>query len=204
MIAIKYWFEQANIVSGKCTEWAQFCKVHLSFFKANCLRGTVKLINDSWCTCVVSFTWMSCWVTRGFHCALTSEVSSLLNNICISTCTVYLTFDVQLARKPQVTSKVGSVHDNYLNIGISRMNCSVQNTVVVLSKCQLFCLTETALQNVSMFMRSEEQWQVTSLLPNIGKYSYWQNHSVVCHSYSSSVPCIVQLYGTYCTVYYWL
>jgi hypothetical protein len=29
-------------------------------------------------------------------------------------------------------------------------------------------LTETAVQNVSMLLRSETQWQVNDMLPNIG------------------------------------
>jgi len=35
----------------------------------------------------------------------------------------------------------------------------------------LLYVTETALQNVSMFLRSEDRWRASALLPHIGEYA---------------------------------
>jgi len=39
----------------------------------------------------------------------------------------------------------------------------------------LLHVTEAALQNVSMFLRSEDRWRASALLPHIGLYSHSTN-----------------------------
>ena len=41
-------------------------------------------------------------------------------------------------------------------------------------------VSETALQNVSMFLRSEDRWRASSLLPHVGEYSVIACNVLTC------------------------